>query len=79
MDMVVRAISTSRSIPAAMATPSTGIPAEAKTMAIKANEPPGIPGVPMDAIVEEMAMAMYWFIVRSMPQQCAMNTEVTPN
>lgn len=59
MDMVVRAISTRRSMPAAMATPSIGMPAEANTIAIRASEPPGMPGVPMDAMVDEMMMARY--------------------
>ena len=56
-DIVVRAISTNRSIPAAIATPSTGMPAEANTIAISAKDPPGIAGVPMDTMVDEMAMA----------------------
>ena len=41
-----------------MATHSTGIWAEANTIAIKANEPPGIPGVPMEAIVEAKIKAL---------------------
>ena len=64
--------------PATMATPSIGMPAEANTMAIKANEPPGTPGVPMEAIVADIAMVKYCCIVKSMPQQVAMKTEVTP-
>lgn len=63
-------------MPAATATHSTGMPAELNTIAIKASEPPGIPGVPIDAIVAEKAIAKYWLIVRSMPQQAAMNTDV---
>ena len=59
IDIVVRAISTMRSIPAAMATPSMGMPAEANTIAISANDPPGTPGVPIEAIVADMAMAKY--------------------
>ena len=78
MDITVRPISTIRSMPAATATPSTGMPAEANTIAISASEPPGMPGVPMEATVAEKAMARYWLIDRSMPQQVATNTEVTP-
>ena len=54
------------------------MPAEAKTMAMSASEPPGMPGVPIEAIVADRAMARYWFMVRSMPQQVAINTDVTP-
>ena len=78
MDITVRPISTIRSTPAAMATHSTGMLAEAKTMAIRAREPPGMPGVPIEATVEAKAMARYCWKERSMPQQWAMNTEVTP-
>jgi hypothetical protein len=46
-------------MPAAMATPSTGIPADANTIAISAKEPPGIAGVPIETMVDEMAMARY--------------------
>lgn len=77
-DMTVRPMSMRRSMPAATATHSTGMPAEANTIAIKAKLPPGIPGVPMEATVEANAIAKYWFIVRSMPQQLAIKTEATP-
>ena len=59
IDMTVRPMSTIRSTPATMATHSTGICAEANTIAINANEPPGMPGVPMEATVEAKAMANY--------------------
>ena len=65
-------------MPAATATHSTGMPAEANPIAIKAKLPPGMPGVPMEATVEAKAMAKYWLVVRSMPQQLAINTEATP-
>ena len=52
IDMTVRPISTMRSTPATIATHSTGICAEANTIAINASEPPGMPGVPMEAMVE---------------------------
>ena len=58
-DIIVRPMSTSRSIPATIATPSIGMPAEANTIAIRASEPPGMPGVPIEAIVLEKAMARY--------------------
>ena len=77
-DMTVRPISMMRSIPAATATYSTGMLAEANTIAMRASEPPGMPGVPIDAMVAEKAMAKYWFSVRSMPQQAAINTAVAP-
>ena len=48
-----------RSMPAAMATPSIGRFAEANTIAISANEPPGMPGVPMEATVLANAMERY--------------------
>ena len=56
-DMTVRPMSMMRSMPAATATPSTGMPAEENTMAMSANEPPGMPGVPTDATVAANAMA----------------------
>ena len=59
IDMTVRPMSTMRSTPATMATHSTGICAEANTIAIKASAPPGIPGVPIEATVEAKAMAKY--------------------
>ena len=77
-DITVRPMSMMRSMPAATATHSTGMPAEAKTIAISARLPPGMPGVPMEATVEAKAMAIYWLRVRSMPQQVAMKTEATP-
>lgn len=78
IDMTVRPMSMMRSMPEATATHSTGMLAEANTMAIRASEPPGMPGVPMEATVAEKAMAKYWLRVRSMPQHAAMKTEVTP-
>ena len=77
-DMTVLPMSIIRSIPAATATHSTGMLADANTIAISAREPPGMPGVPIDATVAEKAMAKYWFIVRSIPQHVAMKTEVAP-
>ena len=77
-DITVRPMSMIRSMPAATATHSTGMPADANTMAINAKLPPGMPGVPMDAIVEAKAMAIYWLILMSMPQQVAINTDATP-
>ena len=59
IDIVVLPMSTSRSIPAAIATPSMGMPADANTMAIKAKEPPGMPGVPIEATVADNANAKY--------------------
>ena len=59
MDITVRPISTIRSMPAAIATHSTGILAEAKTIAIKASDPPGMPGVPIEATVEAKAITKY--------------------
>ena len=77
-DMTVRPMSMIRSMPAATATHSTGIPADANTIAISARLPPGMPGVPIEATVEAKAIARYWLRVRSMPQQVAMNTDATP-
>ena len=68
-DITVRPMSMMRSMPAATATHSTGICADAKTMAINASDPPGMPGVPIEATVEAKAMARYWLKERSMPQQ----------
>ena len=55
-DITVRPMSMSRSIPAATATHSTGMLADASTSAISASEPPGIPGVPTEATVAAMAI-----------------------
>ena len=78
IDITVRPMSMRRSMPAATATHSTGMPAEENTIAMRARLPPGMPGVPMEAMVEAKAMAIYWLMVRSMPQHVAINTEATP-
>ena len=76
-DITVRAMSTKRSTPAMTATYSMGIPTSAKIMDMKASDPPGMPGVPIEAIVAVNAIPKYMPFVKWIPQHAAMKTVVT--